>query len=75
MAAQRRFPPPAAIRPYSMAVAPDSSLRKALSVCMAPVDSTAAVIVLLLRSQKGPGRSRQGLVWAGQTRCAWLATA
>jgi hypothetical protein len=43
---------PAAIKPY----APDSSLRKALSVCMAPIDSTAAVIVLLLRSQKGPGR-------------------
>ncbi len=36
-------------------------------------DSTAAVIVLLLRSQKGPGRCSvqpgQGPIWAGQTRC------
>jgi hypothetical protein len=47
---------PAAIRPYSMAVAPDSSLRKALSVFMGPADSTAAVRVWLLRPQKGPGR-------------------
>jgi hypothetical protein len=46
---------PAAIRPYSMAVAPDSFFRNALSVlsvCMVPVVSTAAVMIWLQRLQK-----------------------
>lgn len=51
---------PAAIRPYSIAVAQDSSFRKALNVCMTPVVSTPAVFVLLLRSQKGPDRVAVG---------------
>ena len=46
---------PPARRLYSIAVAPDSSLKNDLRVCMMPVDSTATVTAWLPRGhKKGP---------------------